>query len=242
MAEVSDRRLRLVRFVRGIPVFGPLVRRLYYARLAARDRWRRFKANRAFTVKAVTRRNTRAGYEELFGSDELLDEYLGSERLAFYAEVAEVSAAFGARQVVDIGCGSGHLLRALSDRTPGARFVGVDFSENAIRRARNVLHEARWLVGDAYAPPLKEASFDLVLCTEVLEHLERPREALDALVRLCAPDGRVVLTVPDGEVDRWEGHVNFWSETDLASFLKPVGRSEILRIEGGRTLLAVVTF
>jgi 2-polyprenyl-3-methyl-5-hydroxy-6-metoxy-1,4-benzoquinol methylase len=221
-------------------MLGPLLRRLYYVWLAVPDRWRTFRANRAFTVRAVTRRNTRAGYETLFGSDELLDEYLGSERLMFYEEVAEVCAAFAPRLVVDVGCGSGHLLRALADRTPGARFVGVDFSENAIGRARSLLPEARWLVGDAYAPPVEERRFDLVLCTEVLEHLDRPREVLDALVRLCRPGGRVVITVPDGELDRWEGHVNFWSKSDLASFLAPAGHGEIHRIDGGRTLLAVI--
>lgn len=216
-------------------MLGPLLRRL-------RDWWETFKANRAFTVRAVTRRNTRAAYEKLFGSDELVDEYLGSERLAFYEEVAEICAAFDARQVVDVGCGSGHLLRALADRMPAARFVGVDYSENAIRRARDVLPEALWLVGDAYAPPLEEGRFDLVLCTEVLEHLHRPEKVLDALVRLSAPDGRVVITVPDGELDRWEGHVNFWSETGLASFLAPAGGGQIRRIDRGRSLLAVVTF
>ena len=236
MADVNDRG-PVVRFVKRTPVLNPLARRLYdtarrlyFARLAARD------------VKAVTRRNTRRAYEKLFGRDELLDEYLGPERLMFYEEVAQVCAVFGARHVVDIGCGSGHLLRALAARTPNAHFVGVDFSRNAIRRACKVLPEARWVVGDAYAPPVQEASFDLVLCTEVLEHLDRPRDMLDALARLCTPGGHVVVTVPDGELDAWEGHVNFWSESELASFLARLGHREIQRIDGGRTLLAVISF
>jgi SAM-dependent methyltransferase len=241
-AETNEHRRRLVRFVKGIPVLGALLRRLYRSSLVLNDQWNTFKANRAFTVPNVTRRNTRRGYEKLFGSDQLLDEYLGSERLSFYEEVAEICAAFAARVVVDVGCGSGHLLRALADRTPGARFVGVDYSKNAIRRARGLLPEAQWLVGDAYAPPLEEQSFDLVLCTEVLEHLERPRDALDALARLSTGDGRVIITVPDGELDDWEGHVNFWSEGDFASFLAPVGEPEIQRIDRGRTLLAVISF
>jgi SAM-dependent methyltransferase len=240
-ADVIGRRRRVVVLVKGIPVLGPLVRGLYHACLGLRERWRTFRANHAFTVPNVTRRNTRRGYEKLFASDQLLDEYLGSQRMSFYDEVADVCAAFGPREVVDVGCGSGHLLRALADRTPDARFVGVDFSKNAIRRARGLLPGARWLVGDAYAPPLGEQRFDLVLCTEVLEHLERPRDALDALVRLCARNGHVILTVPDGELDDWEGHVNFWSESDLATFLARVGVPEIRRIDGGRALLAVIS-
>jgi SAM-dependent methyltransferase len=241
MAEVSARRIRVVRFVKGIPLLGAFLRRLYYAWRGVRDQWYTFKANRAFTVRAVTRRNTRAGYEKLFGSEELLDEYLGPERLRFYEEVANVCAGFAARRVVDIGCGSGHLLHALADRMPAARYVGVDYSENAIRRGRDLLPEARWLIGDAAAPPLEGNSFDLVLCTEVLEHLDRPRDVLEALARLCAPKGRIVVTVPDGELDGWEGHVNFWNESDLASFLAPVGDCEIRRVDGGRTLLAVIS-
>jgi 2-polyprenyl-3-methyl-5-hydroxy-6-metoxy-1,4-benzoquinol methylase len=242
IGDVSQRRVRVVRFIKGIPVLGPLLRQLYYAWLALREGWHTFKANRAFTVRAVTRRNTQRAYEKLFGSDELVEEYVGPERVRFYDEVAEICVAFAGRRVADVGCGAGHLLRALADRTTGVRFAGVDFSENAIRRARSVLPDARWLVGDIYAPPLEEGSFDLVLCTEVLEHLERPREALDALVRLCSPDGRVVITIPDGALDGWEGHVNFWSESDLASFIEPVGQSAIRRIDRGRTLLAVISF
>jgi SAM-dependent methyltransferase len=241
-ADVNGRRRRAVVFIKGIPVLGPLMRGLYHAWLGLRERWRTFRASRAFTVANVTRRNTRRGYEKLFGSDHLLADYLGSERLSFYEEVADVCATLGPREVVDVGCGSGHLLRALGDRTPDARFVGVDFSKNAIRRARGLLPEARWLVGDVYATPLGEQRFDLVLCTEVLEHLERPRDALDALARLCTRDGRVIITVPDGELDDWEGHVNFWSEGDLATLLEGVGTAEIQRIDGGRTLLAVISF
>ena len=80
--------------------------------------------------------------------------------------------------------------------------------------------------------------FDLVVCTEVLEHLHEPERAVDVLRRLCAPGGRVALTVPDGAQDAWEGHVNFWDESDLRTFLRPSGLTELERIEDGRVLLA----
>ena len=81
--------------------------------------------------------------------------------------------------------------------------------------------------------------FDLVLATEVLEHLRRPAEALMALRVLCAPGGRVVITVPDGARDDWEGHVNFWSEDELRVFLSSAGSGCVTRLRSG-DLMGVV--
>jgi hypothetical protein len=72
----------------------------------------------------------------------------------------------------------------------------------------------------------------------VLEQVKRPIEALVGFTRLCAPNGRVVLTVPDGEHDSWEGHANFWSEEEFRALLAPHGLVAIERIQEGDVLLA----
>jgi 2-polyprenyl-3-methyl-5-hydroxy-6-metoxy-1,4-benzoquinol methylase len=189
---------------------------------------------------SVTRKNTLEAYDSVYDSDRMLDEYLRPERLEFYDELATIVAPLAPHSVLDVGCGTGHLLRFLVDRmqTSPERIVGVDHSEAGIRRARALLPEGTWHVEDLFSLSLDGDQFDLVLCSEVLEHLDEPGRAVDVLLRLCAPGGRVAITVPDGAQDSWEGHVNFWDEHDLRAFLAPHGLVAIHRIDNGGVFLA----
>lgn len=204
--------------------------------------WRELRKRRERSARSVTRRNDRKAYEQLYRSPELLADYLQPSRLRFYDEVADVCAGFRPTSIVDVGCGTGHLLAAVLRRTvPEPKTLGIDYADSAIVRARELVPAADWQVGDAYAlAPGLDGSFDLVLCTEVLEHLARPIEALEGLARLRSPAGRLVLTIPDGSLDDWEGHVNFWSEEEFRRLLEPFGEVTVRRIDEGRTLLAVV--
>jgi 2-polyprenyl-3-methyl-5-hydroxy-6-metoxy-1,4-benzoquinol methylase len=193
----------------------------------------------ARSTEVLTRSNTRSAYDRVYTSDRLLDMYLSRERLEFYEELASICAPLAARSVIDIGCGTGHLLGLTVDRMTVApeRVVGVDHSDAGIRRARELLPSATWIVADLYEMSLEER-FELVICTEVLEHLHEPARAVDRLRGLCAPGGRVAITVPDGAQDKWEGHVNFWDESALRAFLAPSGLTAIQKIEDDRVLLA----
>jgi 2-polyprenyl-3-methyl-5-hydroxy-6-metoxy-1,4-benzoquinol methylase len=209
------------------------VRRLPYARNALDV------VAPARSTEVLTRSNTLSAYERVYASDRLLDVYLSRERLEFYEELASIFAPLAATSVIDIGCGTGHLLGLTVDRMaiPPERIVGVDHSGAGIRRARELLPSATWIVADLYEMSIEER-FELVICTEVLEHLYEPLRAVDRLRGLCAAGGRVAITVPDGAQDRWEGHVNFWDESALHAFLAPSGLTAIQRIEDNRVLLA----
>src|SRR5204862_6517833 len=116
---------------------------------------------------------------------------------------------------------------------------GVDYAPAAIARAEKVVPEASLTVGDLRVFT-SERTFDVVLCTEVLEHLRDPEDARATLARLSRPLGHVVATVPDGENDKWEGHVNFWSLEEFRSFLRPLGNADVRRIDGD-VLLGLVS-
>ncbi len=91
-------------------------------------------------------------------------------------------------RVLDIGCGrkaKRHLL------PPGvSEYVGLDHPDT--------LHDLAQadLVGTAYEIPVADASFDGVLCTAVLEHLEEPARAIAEAWRVLKPGGRAIYTVP----------------------------------------------
>jgi 2-polyprenyl-3-methyl-5-hydroxy-6-metoxy-1,4-benzoquinol methylase len=223
----------VVRIARRIPYLPPAV---HFVRDWCKD-WR---VAHERSAKNITRKNTLRAYNRVYRSDSLLAEYLAPSRLEFYDEVAERCARLTPRRAIDIGCGTGHLLRSLVDHMPVAPqlVVGVDRSRTAIRRARAVVPKGTFIVADLYHLPLDAERFDLVLCTEVLEHVREPALAVDALCRVCAPGGRVAITVPDGAQDSWEGHVNFWDEHEFRAFLAPHALVGIDRIEGGRTFLA----
>jgi 2-polyprenyl-3-methyl-5-hydroxy-6-metoxy-1,4-benzoquinol methylase len=223
----------VVRVARRIPYLPPAV---HYVR----DWYKDWRVAHERSTKNISRKNTIRAYNRVYRSNSLLAEYLVPARFEFYDEVAQRCARLTPRRIIDIGCGTGHLLRSLVDRMAVAPelVVGVDRSRAAIRRARAVVPKGTFVVADLYRLPLDADRFDLVLCTEVLEHVREPALAVDALCRLCAPGGRVAITVPDGAQDSWEGHANFWNEDEFRAFLAPHALVGIDRIEGGATFLA----
>jgi 2-polyprenyl-3-methyl-5-hydroxy-6-metoxy-1,4-benzoquinol methylase len=213
-------------------------------------KWREFRIafwdRHGRSARNVTRRNTRRAYEKLYAADDLLAEYLVPERLTFYDEVASIAVGYAGRSVVDVGCGSGNLLRAVLDRIADSRAVTVeralalDLSRSALTRTADLVPEAEGRVFNLMRDDLDGERFDLVLCTEVLEHLRRPEVARNQLARICARGGTILITVPDGAIDEWEGHVNFWTEDDLRAFLQPLGAATVSRIDADQGLLAIV--
>jgi 2-polyprenyl-3-methyl-5-hydroxy-6-metoxy-1,4-benzoquinol methylase len=107
-----------------------------------------------------------------------------------------LQAVAGARPatVLDAGCGEGFVTEWLRGALPEARIAGVDLSEAALARAARRVPEAELRTGDLHALPYPDAAFDLVVCTEVLEHVEVPETALRELLRVSR--GQVLVTVP----------------------------------------------
>ena len=99
-------------------------------------------------------------------------------------------------RLLEAGCGSCSWLD-LSDR---ARVVGIDISEKQLER-NELIHEA--IHGDIMTHRFEPGSFDVIISIDVLEHLERPEEALANLREALAPDGLLVLKLPNAM--SWKG-------------------------------------
>jgi 2-polyprenyl-3-methyl-5-hydroxy-6-metoxy-1,4-benzoquinol methylase len=95
---------------------------------------------------------------------------------------------------LDIGCGTGTVLRQIRDRHEPARLVGldvIDWLEDDLRG------HVELLTGPAETALDDVEPFDRVLMVEVLEHLEAPWTVLRAAARTVAPGGRLVVTTPN---------------------------------------------
>ena len=114
-------------------------------------------------------------------------------RLAWRSLLAGLLPAAPAR-VADLGCGTGTLALLLAEE--GHAVDGVDFSPEMVTRALAKTAgepEVTITEGDAYAPPLPAATYDVVLGRHVLWALPDPVEALRRWAALLRPEGRLVL-------------------------------------------------
>jgi 2-polyprenyl-3-methyl-5-hydroxy-6-metoxy-1,4-benzoquinol methylase len=161
--------------------------------------------------------NTQSSMEAYF-ADIPDDEPYVRFGAALRDELQRRGVALDGRSVLDAGVGPGIALHELLRNATPAAVTGFDFSTTALDNARRLLPDGRFERRSVYDP--LEEQFDVVLCTEVLEHLERPAEALQNLARLTTPDGVLVLTVPDGRIDFSAKHINFWSPESWRIFLK----------------------
>lgn len=193
----------------------------------------------------VTEENTPEGYDRLWGGAGTVDAYKAEGegvRDRMPAEiVGEVADAVrSATAICDIGCGVGDLLAAARWINATASLAGLDFSEAAVGKARARFPGSdirRHIIVDSL--PFADAAFDVVFCTDVLEHLEHREAAVSELVRICRPGGVVVIVVPDGDVDQFFGHLWFFNAQSLASFLAPWDAS-VTRLADCREFMAVI--
>lgn len=107
--------------------------------------------------------------------------------------------------VLDVGCGRKPYLSLVSAK----RYVGVDIDSPVTRSlgVADVLYDGRIL-------PFPDASFDGVLCSQVLEHVFTPDEFLREIGRVLRPGGNLVLAVPFA----WDEHEQPWDYARYSSF------------------------
>ena len=117
------------------------------------------------------------------------------------------------RRVLDIACGEGYGAAALA-QAGASSVIGVDIAEEACLHAhRKYGIDARQ--GNAEAIPLPDASVDLIVSFETLEHLNDPPAFLAECVRILATGGRLIVSTPNRPVYSDQGKHNPFHENEL---------------------------
>jgi len=180
----------------------------------------------------------RAFYDDMWSKYGNLDvaSPANFHRRRLVVDLAASAVRSRAPRVLDVGCGQGELLRELAARLPDARIAGSDLSAQSLldTRKRNQEFELFSLniadpdFSQKYADRL--GAFDLLICSEVLEHIPDDRLAARNLAALLAPGGALIATVPGGKMSRYDqriGHQRHYRAQLLEQLLAGAG----LRVE-----------
>ncbi|KAA0241584.1 MAG: methyltransferase domain-containing protein [Candidatus Brocadia sp. AMX2] len=98
-------------------------------------------------------------------------------------------------KILDIGCGTGSLLQAITEGYPQVKVVGVDLSIEMLRIARNKqIKDSPLIACQARCLPFRSESFDKVVSCNAFHYLRKPEECLAEIARVLKPQGRIVIT------------------------------------------------
>lgn len=140
------------------------------------------------------------------------------------------------RSVLDVGCGQGSPLEEIARRRPGVELAGVDISKTAVELARRRLPAARFWALDLTTERLAR-DFDLILCTDVLEHVEDDQAMLGNMRRMCG--GWCLVSTLQGRMRDYErqmGHVRNYGRDELSRKMREAGFVIRHQIEWGYPL------
>ncbi|HUY80297.1 MAG TPA: class I SAM-dependent methyltransferase [Acidobacteriaceae bacterium] len=173
-------------------------------------------------------------YQHRAGFRSLSHAYLKPKVDRFTADIARGST------VLDLGCGNGTFLSQYQDR--GWKLFGLDFSTTGIEAAKQSYPDIQFVLSDAQTcvETLREmlGAADLIISTEVIEHLYDPPAFVEQVFELLKPGGRFVLSTPYhgylknialAAAGKWDkhhhpqwvhGHVKFFSVSTLYKLLE----------------------
>jgi 2-polyprenyl-3-methyl-5-hydroxy-6-metoxy-1,4-benzoquinol methylase len=153
-------------------------------------------------------------------------------------------------RVLDVGCGNGYVAGKFLER--GCTVTGVDLSRSGIELARKTCPQGRFEILAAdnnLLRNLNEKPFDVIISTEVVEHLYSPRDYARGCFEALKPGGRFLCSTPYhgywknltlSLLNKWDrhanplwdgGHIKLWSRKTLTLLLKEAGFSDF-RFQG----------
>lgn len=158
---------------------------------------------------------------EKWASGEAYEQFMGK----WSAEVASLFLdglqPVGNVSWLDVGCGTGALVRVIASRIPSAMIVGVDLSLDFVQYAHRQTRNAQFVNASAVSLPVHAAAFDYVVSGLALNFVPHPEQALREFVRVLKPGGIAAAYLWD-YAEKMEFLRYFW---DAASALNPAAKS-----------------
>ena len=153
----------------------------------------------------------------------------------FFNALEDLLGSISFDNVYEAGCGNGFVTRFIRNKYKTVAIGASDISESKISVAKEEVLNVDFSIDSIYKTRQCDNAYDLVIATEVLEHLEHPREALTELIRISKK--HIIVSVPNEPIWRignmarakylksfgnTPGHINHWSRS---SFVKLLGES-----------------
>ncbi len=161
--------------------------------------------------------------------------YVGKEYYAKYDNIVRIEAlkeVKGKGKLVDVGCGIGRY--GLKLKKMGFSVYGIDVNKEALKVCKKKGLNVKY--SDVQAKiDFPNNYFDVAWCTEVIEHLKKPKKALDEIHRILKKGGKLILTTPNTNIfypkfNQNPSHVQFFN---MKSLLKLFGKKwEIEKVVG----------
>lgn len=162
----------------------------------------------------------------------------------FYSSLFSLIKPLKPINILDAGSGEGFTLNQIKKNKIGKSYQGVDISGEAVKLANKNFPSFNIVNGDIYKLPYKDNSFDLVICSEVLEHLKEPEKALKEIIRVS--NKNIVISVPHEPLFRLSRmlrglnitafgnhpeHINHWGIQSFKKFIPEEGNIKIRKVK-----------
>jgi len=154
----------------------------------------------------------------------------------FFSTLISLIKPLSIESILDAGAGEGFTMNKLKENSIGKRIEGIECSREAISFGKKLFPDLMLREGNLHELPYKDSSFDLVVCTEVLEHLKEPEKALKEILRVSKK--YLIISVPNepffmlsnflrgkniSRLGNDPEHINHWGLFGLKNFLEKNG-------------------
>lgn len=160
-------------------------------------------------------------------SDKLSVNVLNLERVKIFTDM--VAGMGGNLQVLDVACGDGVLSEPLLR-------MGHTVAAVELPTVATLAHKCKVssvMAGDAETLAFADQTFDLIIASEMLEHLWSPQSFIDEAYRVLKPSGYLIVETPEGEAGlNYDSHMNFFTVERIVSMLNSrFNLKEVKRLE-----------
>jgi len=132
--------------------------------------------------------------DDLYNSKNQIVKYVQNDRLN---SIVRTIPCGNGLKILDAGCGEGHLIEKVYSKSNKNIYYGIDITEVALESAKKRCPYADIQKMDITNITKENGFFDIIICSDVLEHVLRYKKAIRELKRVLKKDGKLIITSPN---------------------------------------------